>query len=84
MAAVYNPWNYSGTEDVTEDGLVTPVFMEQADMVEDAAEGETPQTEEESAPAGNSSGDILAIMSDTMKQQSSLISNLMTMLSQKP
>jgi len=38
MATIYNPWQHSGQDSELEDGLATPVYLEQADEVEDLME----------------------------------------------
>lgn len=83
MAAIYNPWQFSGQESELEDGLATPVYLEQADTIEDAMEapevGESEMPEGEDGGAGGH-GDMMAQALNTIQQQSTLISNLMAQL----
>lgn len=87
MAAIYNPWQFSGQESELEDGLATPVYLEQADTVEDAMEGETdaPEMEddagmEDEGGEGGGHADMMAQALNTIQQQSTLISSLMAQL----
>lgn len=59
MATIYNPWQHSGQDSELEDGLATPVYLEQADEVEDLME--PPET----STGGEMSDEMNGEMEDT-------------------
>lgn len=75
MAEIYSPWQFSGAESTLEEGLATKTYQEQADTVEDAMEGEMPESEH-----GPMAQHMAAALS-TIQQQSDTIRKLTAMLS---
>ena len=88
MAEIYNPWQFSAEEDVTEGGYVSPVYMEQIDTQEDAQEDAVDSQDAGGAEEGNmvehgDSGDAHKMMMEqalnTINQQSTLIAQFIKM-----
>lgn len=82
MATPYNPWQYSGEEDVLEDGFAIKSYREQSDMAEDMAEGEDMQADT-AEHAANPMHDAMSAALNTINQQADVINRLMSMVAPK-
>lgn len=88
MADVYNPWQYSGEENVLEDGFAIKSYREQSDLAEDLAEGEGEQEDmaedgAPEAPGGNPMHEAMSAALNTINQQADVINRLMSMVAPK-
>lgn len=82
MATPYNPWQYSGQENVLEEGFAIKSYQEQSDLAEDLAEGESdaPESPEMEDVGENPMQSAMAQALTTISQQSEIINKLMSMV----